>query len=215
MAPSRLLLAGLQEALLVALLAGCCAPLYAAGTPNLMVPAYFSSSLCSRKGLSGPWATMAQGGSNVLAIINPNSGPDRTGVDMTQLCMPHLRAAGVRSIGYVSTNYGDRDVKDIMRDIDTYQKQFGSHFVGIFLDEGTSWWDTSAAQLKVYRTAVAYVRRKYGTSSVVVINSGTRFPPQFLELAVRTHSRSSELQLVSLLAVYHQYETLVKFGLVA
>lgn len=60
MAPRRLQLARLQEALLVALLIGCCAPLCAAGTPNLMVPAYFSSNLCSRKGLSGPWATMVR-----------------------------------------------------------------------------------------------------------------------------------------------------------
>jgi len=60
------------------------------------------------------------GGRNVLAIINPDSGPDRTGTDTTQQCMPHLQRAGVRSIGYVSTAYAERDISLIMQDIDDY-----------------------------------------------------------------------------------------------
>ncbi len=39
------------------------------------------------------------GGSNMITIINPNSGPDYTGEDATVHCIPHLRKAGVVSIG--------------------------------------------------------------------------------------------------------------------
>jgi len=59
----------------------------------------------------------------VVAIINPNSGPVRSGRDATLLCMPHLVRAGVRGIGYVSTRYGQRSLDLITRDINTYRRQ--------------------------------------------------------------------------------------------
>jgi hypothetical protein len=43
------------------------------------------------------------GKSNVIAVINPNSGPDFTGGDATVKCLPHLKQAGNTLIGYVAT----------------------------------------------------------------------------------------------------------------
>ena len=43
------------------------------------------------------------GKSNVIAVINPNSGPDFTGGDATVKCLPHLKRAGNTLIGYVAT----------------------------------------------------------------------------------------------------------------
>ncbi len=43
------------------------------------------------------------GKSKVIAVINPNSGPDFTGGDATVKCLPHLKAAGNTLIGYVAT----------------------------------------------------------------------------------------------------------------
>lgn len=40
---------------------------------------------------------------NVIAVINPNSGPDFTGGDATVKCLPHLKRAGNTLIGYVAT----------------------------------------------------------------------------------------------------------------
>jgi hypothetical protein len=45
----------------------------------------------------------AAGKSNVVTVINPNSGPDFTGRDATVKCLPHLRRAGNTLIGYVAT----------------------------------------------------------------------------------------------------------------
>ena len=80
------------------------------------------------------------GGSQVIAIINPNSGPDYTGSDATPLCLPHLRRAQVTSIGYVATGYGKRSLAAIKKDITQYRKYYlPGGLPGIFLDEGTSW----------------------------------------------------------------------------
>jgi hypothetical protein len=45
----------------------------------------------------------AAGKSNVIAVINPDSGPDFTGRDATVKCLPHLKRAGNTLIGYVAT----------------------------------------------------------------------------------------------------------------
>lgn len=41
----------------------------------------------------------ADAGSNVIAIIKPDSGPDYSGDDSTVKCLPHLKKAGVTLSG--------------------------------------------------------------------------------------------------------------------
>ncbi len=79
----------------------------------------------------------ARGGSDVIAIINPNNGPSYSN-DGTVACFPHLRAAGVTVIGYTATGYGNRPVADIRRDITRWQQAYPG-VTGIFFDESTDW----------------------------------------------------------------------------
>lgn len=86
------------------------------------------------------WKAQAAGGSNVIAIINPNSGPHFSSIryDATPKCLPHLQKAGVKSIGYVATGYGKRPLADIQRDIKRYQQAYRP-LQGLFFDEGINW----------------------------------------------------------------------------
>lgn len=68
----------------------------------------------------------ARGGSKVIAIINPASGPDYSKKDLTIFCTPHLAAAGVRTIGYVATGYSKRNLATVIKDIDAYFDQVHS-----------------------------------------------------------------------------------------
>ncbi len=85
------------------------------------------------------------GGSSVVAVVNPNSGPDYSGTDATIKCMPFLNKANVTSIGYVATGYGTRPAADVKRDITQYvQTLQAAGMSGIFFDEGTNWCDEYA-----------------------------------------------------------------------
>ncbi len=80
------------------------------------------------------------GGSNVVAIINPNNGPDWTGSDTTVKCLPFLTKAKVTSIGYVATGFGSRSPDDIKADITQWAEVYqDAGLSGIFFDEGSSW----------------------------------------------------------------------------
>lgn len=68
----------------------------------------------------------ARGGSKVIAVINPASGPDYSSKDLTIFCIPHLAAAGVRTIGYVATGYCQRNLATVIKNIDTYFDQVQS-----------------------------------------------------------------------------------------
>lgn len=148
---------------------------------KLLVPAYWGaggSNSCTSLGVSGKWVSLAAGGSNVVAIINPDSGPDFTGTDATVDCLPHLRTARNTLVGYVATGYGQRPLADISKDIQRYKEAYRPYITGLFLDEGISWWQGSAAMTARYNT-IAKLGRDAGFK-YLVINSGTRFPSQFL-----------------------------------
>jgi hypothetical protein len=96
----------------------------------------------------------AQGGSKVLAILNPDSGPDYTKQDMSIFCVPQLFAAGVRTIGYVATTYSKRTLADVYQDVDLYFEQV-STALRLYLFN-RKW--PQHASIKVYCIGSAYVQ---------------------------------------------------------
>jgi len=123
--------------------------------------------------------TAAATGVKIIAIINPNSGPDSTGPDSSYVTyMQKLADAGVEMIGYVHTSWGTRAIATIESEIDTYASLY-SGLSGIFFDEGA----TASSELPYYTTAYNYVLSKSGYTQVI-INPGLQ--PDQGYLAVST-----------------------------
>jgi len=104
----------------------------------------------------------------IIAIINPNSGPDSTaGSDYTS-GMAMLAAAGVTMIGYVHTSYGDRAISDVTADIATYAAQYPG-LAGIFIDECA----TSSSELSYYTQVYSAIMSHSGYTNAI-LNPGTQ-----------------------------------------
>jgi Spherulation-specific family 4 len=113
----------------------------------------------------------------VVAIINPNSGPGgKPNTDYAQ-GLKLLQQGGVKTIGYVATNYGKRPIDQVKADIDLYDAHFKVQ--GIFLDEGAS----DAKSLNYYATIYRYVKSKKQLQQVIV-NPGTQIDEAYFSKPV-------------------------------
>jgi hypothetical protein len=110
----------------------------------------------------------------ITAIINPYNGPNGGPPNSDYVRgLNDLRTAGVTLIGYVSTNYGNRDINLVKADIDLYAAHFGLN--GIFLDESA----TGTDKLSYYATLYSYIKSKSGLTRVV-LNPGTNTAESYL-----------------------------------
>ncbi len=92
---------------------------------------------------------------NFTVVINPASGPGgSTGPDANYTReIPRLNSyTNVRTVGYVSTNWTNRNIASALQDVETYSnwaqnasiQDLGMH--GIFLDETPSSWNNASAK---------------------------------------------------------------------
>jgi hypothetical protein len=145
---------------------------------QLIVPLYIYPSDLSD---SGPWSMVARASDSlsVVAIINPNSGPglgDQP--DSNYIAgIQKLLEKGVHVIGYVPTNYGFRNIDQVIADIDKY---FGWSSIyrpgGVFFDETSS----DESTIAYYQKAYNHTRKLFGCHSKVVLNPGTVLPAVFM-----------------------------------
>ncbi|KUJ17439.1 uncharacterized protein LY89DRAFT_644923 [Mollisia scopiformis] len=125
---------------------------------------------------------------NFTVIINPNSGPGVPGLDANYTRdIPRLNAyPNVLTVGYVSTNYTNRDLSLIFDDIDTYVSWSqnvstkGLGMRGIFLDETPNQWTPAAGQF--YDSIATVIRSSTGLGAdpLIIHNPGSIPDPQFL-----------------------------------
>jgi hypothetical protein len=128
---------------------------------GLMVPAYFYPGALWDK------LNWTAGRCPVIAIMNPNSGPDVSVNSDYTAAVTAFNQAGGRTIGYVYTSYGARDIAAAKADIDRY---FSFYPVsGIFLDEMAN--DATIAHLDYYSSLYQYIHAK-GTNLLVAGNPG-------------------------------------------
>jgi Spherulation-specific family 4 len=113
----------------------------------------------------------------VVAIINPNSGPGgKPNSDYAQ-GLKLLQQGGVKTIGYVATNYGKRPIEQVKADVDLYNAHFNVQ--GIFLDEGAS----APQQLSYYGEIYRYIKSKKKLQQVIV-NPGTHIDEAYFSKPV-------------------------------
>ncbi|XP_024377279.1 uncharacterized protein [Physcomitrium patens] len=111
-----------------------------------------------------------------LVIINPASGPG-TASNADYVNLVNTVKAGSSTVkivlGYVSTNYGNRDSALVLADIDKYYSFYNVD--GIFLDEGS----TDCTKTSVYKSYDTRVKSKAGLG-YTVLNWGVYGPECYL-----------------------------------
>jgi Spherulation-specific family 4 len=122
----------------------------------------------------------------IVAIINPNNGPDMAPPNADyQQGIKDLHQAGIKVIGYVPSNYANRDLPAIKADIDLYIKYFNVE--GIFIDEAANTPD----RLNYYHQIYRYIKSRSPSSSsnyrldyITIINPGTTVDEGYLSQPV-------------------------------
>lgn len=141
------------------ILAAAFAPPAFAGDIGLLVPAYIYPDWWNAPNDGWSQLSAAVGKVSVTAIANPASGPGQISdagwsdrlIDYNT-ALKQLASAGGAAIGYVSTNYGARDLAAIEADILLYRDYYLVQ--GIFLDEMSS----DPAKLPLYQELTDYIR---------------------------------------------------------
>jgi len=113
---------------------------------------------------------------DIIAIINPNSGPTPTPDSSYTTYMNRLDSAGVEQIGYVYTSYASRSLSAVKADIDTYKNKY-PHIIGIFFDEASN----DRSDVAYYRELYNYVLSKGYVHSI--LNPGVQPDQGYLDIS--------------------------------
>jgi hypothetical protein len=137
-----------------------------AATPRLqlLVPAYFYPS---GPGLQA-WQHLVEAASKVkiVVIANPNNGPgDQRNADYYPI-LQTARNRGIRVVGYVSTNYGNRPLPEVKLEIDRWV-EFYPQINGFFFDHQS----TEARDVAFYTVIRDHARQKI-KDALVINNPG-------------------------------------------
>jgi hypothetical protein len=115
---------------------------------------------------------------SIVAIINPNSGPNNAPPNSDyQQGIKDLHQSGIKIVGYVPSNYSNRDIQAVKADIDIYTKYFKVD--GIFIDEAAS----STAKSSYYQQLYRYIKSK-STKHNVIINPGVNLEETYISQGV-------------------------------
>jgi Spherulation-specific family 4 len=141
---------------------------------QILLPLYIYPNWYDKQTYRWKQVIMAAKKVSIVAIINPNSGPNYAppNVDYQQ-GIKDLQQVGIKIIGYVPTNYAKRDIRAVKVDIDLYTKYFNVD--GIFLDEAASKQGESTYYQQVYQ----YIKSRSARYNVI-INPGVDVDESYL-----------------------------------
>ena len=137
---------------------------------KLLVPAYFYPAGDGLKDWERMLAASAQ--VPVVAVVNPASGPGKMADPNYTMILRKAKITKTTLLGYVTTSYCKRPVKDVQADVDQWLRLYpGVH--GIFFDEQASGAAHVAYQANLHR----YVHAN--KLKLVVTNPGTVCAEEF------------------------------------
>lgn len=187
------------------------APAHAAAGIRLLVPMYFYPASNDPQ-----WQAVADAASQVeiVAIVNPGNGlqdelseGDHENYNEGQNL---LHNAGVKMIGYVSSNYGCEPLAEVRQHVDEYFSHASfAYITGIFIDEtendlvndggsspcpGTV---DAGFDYQAYYAAIGEHIRSHARFDLIVCNPGTDVPAEYLgicDVIVSFESRGENLE---------------------
>jgi len=117
--------------------------------------------------------------SNITTIVNPDNGHFTKLDSNYKQIIQKLVDANITVLGYVHTNYGERDIDDVTSDIDAWKQFYGDLGVdGIFFDEAA----TDNKHLEYYTKLSKYTREK--GFARVVLNPGTGVDDGYIKAGI-------------------------------
>jgi hypothetical protein len=139
----------------------------AAGSLHMIVPAYWQPD--------SQWQRIIADAPTVgMIIFNPASGPGTATNPAYPPVIAQAQAAGIRVLGYVSTQYGQRPEADIDADVNGYYNLYSPS--GIYFAEGPMENDCDSLQ-PLYQRITALARSRSSSTYVAI---GTHFCPTFI-----------------------------------
>lgn len=111
----------------------------------------------------------------VWAIVNPNNGPGSSKDFIYATAISNLKKAGIKTLGYVYTNYTRRARKVVQTDMNNWKAWYKPH--GIFFDEMTN--DNVTSHINYYAALDAYAKKQ--GYSFTVGNPGSNVPLGYFE----------------------------------
>ena len=138
---------------------------------SLAVPAYLHPAVAPRD-----WTRLVNLAHLMrFVIVNVHNGP---GEDLDPTYVPvidALKEAGIRTIGYIDSDYGRRDPAELGREARTYRERYGVD--GVFLDQ------VGSDLEKLDHFAQCVVAVKTAGAHFVALNAGTTPHPGYVDLA--------------------------------
>ncbi len=133
--------------------------------PNILIPLYSEDQ--------SQWdKVISLDVEEAIVIINPNNGVGNQRSSFYENVIFKLVLTNKTPVGYISTNYGKRDLKDIKDEIDRWI-QFYPHISGFFIDEVSG----KSADLNYYDEIVGYIKLKaFALGDLITIFNVGSFP---------------------------------------
>lgn len=144
----------------------------------------------------------------VIAIVNPNNGPGSAQDSAYSAGITKLVSAGVKVIGYVSTQYGERPAATVQGWIDNWRSWYPA-VTGIFFDEMAN----SAGYESYYKTLNSYAKSRGGDFTVG--NPGADSAPSYIgSVDVMLIYETDGLPAMSALTGWHTSYARSNFGII-
>jgi hypothetical protein len=147
---------------------------------QLAIPSYFypDSANCEDRSTCYWKQLDERAGAVGIVIINPNSG---VGSSLDSNYLEQTKTSqekGIKVLGYVYTQYTNRDINVIKNEIDKYFQWYSVD--GIFLDEGSN----TCNDIDFYSELNEYIKAKSSNNgSTVILNPGTKTEECYLSVA--------------------------------
>jgi hypothetical protein len=145
----------------------------------------------------------------VVAVVNPNNGPNTARNNDYATGIDKLKAAGVEVLGYVATGYGSRSAAAVQMDMDNW-RSFYPGVTGIFFDEQSN----QASLVSHYQQLSSYAHGKGFTFTVG--NPGTDTSESYMGsgLDMMLIYESSGLPSATTLGGWHAKYAKSSFGVI-
>ena len=103
------------------------------------------------------WETiLASPKENPIVVVNPNSGPDCKPYGLFKDAVQKCQAAGIKVLGYVRTEYSERSLEIVLKDLQLYKEWYNVD--GFFIDEMYHWGGLCCGVLKLPAPHISRLR---------------------------------------------------------
>jgi len=110
----------------------------------------------------------------IIAIVNPSNGHFDSESEAYETYIPTLVDAGIKVVGYVYTQYGDRDIDEVKEDMEHWKEFYQDEGVtGIFFDETSS----HSSEVSHYKELTSYAN-SLGFETTI-LNSGITIDTEY------------------------------------